>query len=366
MEHSGKTAWVFGAGASACEPYNIPLQRELLSTFLGQEANTGTQLEQLQSQVRDLCKAVYRGRNPADASLEEVFASYELVSSEGWGTSDDQAKAREAVVQLRKALLQTVKVRGRGDARKWKPHQRSDQQSPYAELLEKIAPLGCDDGLLSKHALVTMNYDINLDRCLINMRAEASGQVDVDYGFEFGNHRIPGEDLQFDRPGPRSLLLIRLHGALNWIRCCACEGLVTTVNRQATVVERQQCPLCKCAALEPVMVHPSHVRSYEDPILKLVWGRCFSELIGSDRWVFIGYSMPDADAHFRELIRSAMRLRVKRRKTTEVIWVGRRNETNDHRSWNAMAVNYHSVFRRRAEGWIDDGTGFCHFVSQIS
>ena len=156
-----------------------------------------------------------------DVTLEEVFSAFDIQEQAGWTTNEEKEVAIKAISDLRRMLVRATGVRGRGNALKYKPHKRNDEPSPYAELLEKLFPVNCRVDLLKAHVLATMNYDICLDRCLLNMRDNECGKIDLDYGVEFADYRLSSS---FERPSKRSVLLLRLHGGLNWKRCLACQA----------------------------------------------------------------------------------------------------------------------------------------------
>jgi hypothetical protein len=137
--------------------------------------------------------------------------------------------------------------------------------------------------------------------------------------------------------------------------------MFTTIDRHANVVRTDKCKLCRCDRLELVLVHPSYIREYDDPILQIVWGRFQEELITSDRWVFVGYSMPTADVHLREILRHVLRIRKERRKKTKIYWVGRK-ESDDDPNFESVAKNYHSIFENDVTGWNATDGGFADFV----
>ncbi len=206
-----------------------------------------------------------------------------------------------------------------------------------------------------------MNYDINLDRCIINMLNPSQGGLYLDYGIEFGDFRLPNS---FTRPKERSVLLLRLHGGLNWLRCKACQAMFTTIDKHARVIATALCRLCKSPTLDQVIVPPSYTREYTDPVLNIIWGRLYEELVSSDRWVFIGYSLPTADVHFREVLRHSHRMRKARKKKTRVVWVGKR-ATGPDSNWDQLALNYYSVFKESVKAWNATPDGFAHFVRSI-
>ena len=272
---ANRTVWLFGAGASACAPYEVPTQAGLLKRFASMSRPGPSSVQQgfetLRARVRDHCRRVLPGlpMEHEDVTLEEVFSAYELARDDPRSAADEVLQAADAFDDLLQALRITTYVFGRGDSKKWMPHARDDTPSPYAELVEKllpVLPLGP-----VRHALITFNYDVNLDRCLINLRGKAD--YDVDYGVTLANARCPNAP-PFEPPrSDRSVLLLRIHGALNWVRCRACRALFTTVVRQQEIPEELQCYACGKRRMDYVIVHPSYFRRYDDPVLQLVWGR---------------------------------------------------------------------------------------------
>ena len=366
LSKADKTIWVFGAGASFSKPYNVPIQANLLETFTKiKPPGSGKirdEFEKLKKSVEDACKIILPGAALKNVTLEEVFSAFEIQSQANWATDDKKAMSRTAISDLRRMLVLTTGVRGRGNALKYKPHKRNNGTSPYAELLEKLFPVKCKNDVIRAHVLVTMNYDINLDRCLLNMRDSKCGGIDLDYGVEFADYRLSGS---FERPGPRCVLLLRLHGGLNWKRCLACQALYTTVSSHANVLPRETCRMCGSERLDHVIVHPSFTRQYVDPVLQIVWGRLLEELRSADRWVFIGYSLPPADVHLRSLLRHAFNMRTDAGKKTSVFWVGYRKSPDDD-NWLNLGERFFHLFGNKAVAWEKAEEGFLGFVRELS
>ena len=314
-------------------------------------------LQSLRNRIKQHCARVQPGLewNSAELSLEEVFAAFELVLDDpNASTRDERRAAERALRDLSEGVRIATFVYGRGDARKFLPHDRNGVSSSYAELLETLYPRR---GAPVPSVFITMNYDINLDRCLIRLRRATQRIVDLDYGLLLANARCATAPL-FDEPRPRAAVLLRLHGGLNWVRCGACHSMFTTVNRHATVRAADACWSCGRETLGYVIVHPSFLRTYSDPVIRLVWGRARSELSDADRWIFIGYSLPDADVHLRELLRECLRRRRALNKATEVVFVGR-----DPGHVN-VAERYSRLFGTRLTVWRATPAGFSDFVSR--
>jgi hypothetical protein len=81
LADAGRTVWIFGAGASAPAPYDVPTQAMLLSHFasMGRPGSpiAQTKFESPKTRVREHCKRALPGLAMTDSelSLEEVFSS---------------------------------------------------------------------------------------------------------------------------------------------------------------------------------------------------------------------------------------------------------------------------------------------------
>jgi hypothetical protein len=187
-----RIAWIFGAGASAPEPYGVPTQARVLQHFLTMGRPGGptvqAKFDALRERVKAHGKRVLPGRElvDEDVTLEELFCSFELTIQDPRSTNAEVESARKAFDDLIQALRLSTYVFGRGDSNKWKPHARGGATSPYAELIEKLLPAGAVGPVA--HTFITFNYDVNLDRCLINLRGSAAN-FDLDYGFALANSR---------------------------------------------------------------------------------------------------------------------------------------------------------------------------------
>lgn len=367
LEQADSTVWIFGAGASRSEPYDIPIQTQLLQRFATMTrpgtAKFQAKLQELRERVRRYCQKVQPGvaYDDQNLTLEEVFSAYELVLREPRSSQEERLNAENALRDLGDALRHATMVFGRGDARHWKPHDRNGTPSPYAELLEKLFPKDGGAQSLKRHKLVTFNYDINLDRCLLNLRGAMN--VDLDYGIPLANSRSEGAP-GFSPPNPdRSVLLLRMHGALNWLRCMACLSCFTTVDHHAHAQEASECWSCRRNRLEYILVYPSYLRTYTDPLIQLTWGRCHEELVRAERWVFIGYSLPTADVHFRELLRDCLRIRDTRGMKTSVVLVGKGPE--NEQAFVDQLATYKRLFENSPAEllvWEPTAHGFSDFV----
>lgn len=363
-----KTLWIFGAGASV-EPYGVPTQARLLERFFNEKRRLPDrekkELEALRRRVFEICQRVQPGLEPQSPqiSLEEVFSAYEIAMDHPRTPPQKVEEARNAIQDLLKAIRFITSMDEDEYVYRWNASGRSGASAPYTALLKKLYPPGCVWGRIQAHSFVTLNYDLHLDRALLYMYSpkESAWGVDLDYGIEFADYRLGGG---FRRPREdRSALLLRPHGGLNWVHCLTCRAVFNTVDREAKeLIRRRQCLACRSRRLDHILVHPSYLRQYSNPVLQLVWGRCQEELLKAERWVFVGYSLPAADVHFRELLRHSLRLRKKRK--PEIIVVGKGPASRG--DWKTMQGNYQTALGEDVLAWAPHRKGFAQFVEELS
>lgn len=156
-------------------------------------------------------------------------------------------------------------------------------------------------------AVVTLNYDCALELAL------AYSNVPYQYS-------LPSE-----KPLDGAVPVLKLHGSLNWGHCTTedssihpivpyrVENFVQNVHiRPGTQqvllsisqsLDRLVCPECseKCTKT-PVIVPPSWNKTSVGDALKPVWRRAAAELNNARNIYAIGYSMPQTDLFFRDLL----------------------------------------------------------------
>jgi NAD-dependent SIR2 family protein deacetylase len=127
--------------------------------------------------------------------------------------------------------------------------------------------------------------------------------------------------------------LLMLHGSANWIYCDCCRRLFAeeigksaleafiyitrddfrllcksnpSVIRLVDGLSRRdkRCSYCE-SRLSARIATFSYRKEISIPQFQTVWQQAFSALRDSDAWLFIGYSLPDADFEFRHLLKSA-------------------------------------------------------------
>jgi len=121
--------------------------------------------------------------------------------------------------------------------------------------------------------------------------------------------------------GIYNIKLLKMHGSSTWLRC-PCSNLVYTglgmtepaygiyvTSRLSPFIQEHLDDREKefPSVLEPFIITPTFAKVFDLPHIQTTWHNAFIELREADEVVFIGYSLPDADYHFRALLRRAIR-----------------------------------------------------------
>ena len=151
---------------------------------------------------------------------------------------------------------------------------------------------------------ITFNYDDFLDEALF--RTEQWNPY-RGYGFFC---RASGDGIAKFSVGnfDSRLLLLKLHGSLNWrpklgySYPVALDSITHHHNWNGGDLDSHH------LEPEPVIVPPvlSKTSLVEQPVLRLVWSRAFTELATAHQVTFIGYSFPTTDIAVRTLFSEAM------------------------------------------------------------
>lgn len=168
-------------------------------------------------------------------------------------------------------------------------------------------------------SLVSLNWDIVAEKHLDALPTEYKYDIDVRY--------INGERIE---RGP--IRLYKMHGSSNWLYCDSCrqlyaprDGGKAALNlnaylephdfealgfREAAKLVRQQtrdprkCEWCE-TRLAGRLATFSYRKAFSINQFQTIWDRAYNALARADRWLFIGYSMPEADFEFKHLLKAA-------------------------------------------------------------
>lgn len=186
--------------------------------------------------------------------------------------------------------------------------------------------------MLGKHphesvSVISLNWDGLLEDAFFSVLRDLGGlhKADIDYCvytvpiFPHVPH-IPSTKQKAS--GIANFKLLKLHGSVNWFRCPSSNRIYTSVGlppKEALSVclkpgispfslEYQDSRENRCRPmLERFIVTPTFSKTFDLPHIQNIWQNAFLELRQATKVVFIGYSLPDADYHFKTLVRRAVR-----------------------------------------------------------
>jgi len=152
-----------------------------------------------------------------------------------------------------------------------------------------IAALAYAEGRIT---VITVNYD-----CLVEY-------ICYCMGLPYTYNRAWGDGLE----------LLKLHGSINWVQCSKCEDKgslrVSPIEHhqhklypKVCYIERSETICTKCEAeLTPLIVPPTWQKEMDHEVLRKTWSRAAGALLDAEVLVVVGYSLPIADSHVRELL----------------------------------------------------------------
>lgn len=193
-------------------------------------------------------------------------------------------------------------------------------------------------------AIISFNYDVVVDIALAKRadeffdfsRADVemlgdSAQLDIDYAADFTN--LPPSSTQ-----TVPFQLLKLHGSFNWVTSALSGNLYfgglqksvgAVMEYQQSLGEHQRLaaervgdmfgffdqrtnmtdPEAEIAALEPVLITPTHLKDLRNYHLSTIWRAAEEALRRASHITFIGYSLPGDDLHIKYLFKHAIETR---------------------------------------------------------
>ena len=290
-------AIILGAGASSAE--GAPLQKDLFKAYFQSFPGSSDAEHWMFRRLADFFKKMFFINVKKKLSESTEFPTFE----EAMGLLDLAEQRREA-------------MKGMPYEGIWSDYHRiRDYKYSLIFLMAKIidktlrTSLGHHtrlvrnlhtSGTLQRTVFVSTNYDILIDNALVSLRNQ---EVMLDYGLDFTNF----EDIDdWHKPNPGAVKLFKVHGSLNWLYCPACSSLTLTPLEkgvmQLLINSKSHCKTCRTPIL-PIIVPPTYFKDMSNYFLTSVWHQLEQTLREVDHLAFCGYSFPDADLHFKYLLK---------------------------------------------------------------
>jgi hypothetical protein len=321
--YTADTALILGAGFSKCA--GIPLQGEFSGTILSDSFNTPADLTITKALKEFLASAFYWTEGSPLPSLEDIFTMIDLSAGSGHNLG------RKLTPKLLRAIRRMLIYRVFSIL-----DQRFDPSKEISALLQSFIPAKKP---ITTH-FVVLNWDIVLERHL----QFYDSNIGIDYCVQA--LEWSGED----RHELRRVGIAKVHGSSNWVYCDNCKsvfydryrklslsihaGLIkadfrlfdesVTDRRFSQIVgisaKERNCRLCQ-ASVGPHIATFSFKKSFRTHAFASSWLAAEKILTDAKRWIFIGYSLPDADYEFKHLLKTTHLKYAKGTKPQKVIEV---------------------------------------------
>ena len=245
---------------------------------------------------------------------------------------------------------------------------------PSRDFIENISKL-LSNGSYSKVSIISTNYDLIIDNALLEKKKSCNYAIrlrdsifwdqnekreNVRVNSAHGNWRFQNNEGGINEG---DILLVKIHGSLNWFYCPKCDEIDITVGRKgATQLARDHqkfiCINRFCTSnYEPLIVTPTMLKVYDNSFLKELWGKSGKMISETDKLIFIGYFLHPADYHIRSLITKSL---VKNGKNPDVLVIDQKPEDKEvKKRYQALfgknKVNFQPI---ELEGLLNDWNKF--------
>jgi hypothetical protein len=298
-----KVAFILGAGFSKCA--ELPVQAEFSPLVTSEDFDSPADLliTEIISSFLEEAFGWKKGREiPA---LEDVFTSIDLSANNGHYLGHTYSP--EMLRALRRMLIYRI-------------FQILDQRFRVCpeidQLLRHYLPNDC--------SFIVMNWDIVLEKHL----NEIDPSLEVDYVSPSYNWST---NLQ-ENPA-RAVKICKMHGSGNWMYCENCKSVFYQLDKKVSLhtkvglqlrdfqlfnvsfqeqeiadalaeVQGNRCRRCHNIFSSHIATF-SYRKSFSTAAYSAIWNEAENLLAEADNWIFIGYSLPEADFELKHLIKSA-------------------------------------------------------------
>jgi len=301
--------FVFGAGASYAD--GAPLQKEILPIIMAgkipdiEESETGQIVREFidDNFAWDEKKGAYPTLETVFGFLDHFISQEEHLSSKYSNTMIRAIK--EGLIKLIHFVIS---------------EKTNREAKIYHSFWETLLESGTDFSIL------TLNYDTLLEEAF---KSIYPGKGCIDYGVYLMNYELHremdwvsagGPAYSQERKGPFPVKIMKAHGSLNWKYCNCCNQVLLTpwdtkINlynnffkpdgEAVNGLNRNHCPI-DGSDFETLIIPPSHIKRISHPVISQVLNQALREIRLCKKVIFVGYSFPDADVHFKALFKKSL------------------------------------------------------------
>lgn len=323
-----KTVYVLGAGFSAGA--GLPIQSRVLGNILSKigysfsgilatESEKAFQ-ESLNGKIDDITAFVRRCFPHQDQMLEDIFT---LLDQSIRTSSHFKGYSGVQLEEIRKTWIELLVGYFHALSAGYLQSNKTVCQRYVTALLKQKIVQGQDSDPCS---IISLNWDSVIEDSFYEVldKTRVHGKADIDYcvyttPLDKSTHTPSTKQ---KAAGLFNLKLLKIHGSTTWLRCPNSNhiytGLGSPENPYKIYVQARKSPFIEkyypdseddngAPLLEPFIITPTYAKIFDQPHIQTTWHNAYVELREASKIVFVGYSLPEADYHFRTLLRRAIR-----------------------------------------------------------
>lgn len=300
FKHEVDTAIILGAGFS--RNAKLPLTSEMSKAIL--EDNQGDEIDQKIIKVLKefLDKAFSWSEGNTIPSLEDLFTMIDLSANTGhnlgrkYGPKKLLGLRRMLIYRLFKVLDKEFKVSE--EIKNFLRHYLKRDNVPLTHF-------------------VVLNWDIVLEKHLIKELHDIN--ITVDYCIQ----AKPWNGLDTSKNDQRKVGVAKVHGSGNWLYCDRCQTVFYDLSQKIGLLSRDKiiknleqfgiklknqptiCPSCNSNnTIDSHIATFSYKKDFHTHAFKSSWWAAKQILTKAKNWIFVGYSLPEADYEFKHLLKT--------------------------------------------------------------
>lgn len=295
-----KTAIILGAGFS--KNSGLPVQSEIPAQLISD--NKEAEVEQVFTKIlKKFLKNVYGSSDSSNLpNLDDIFTCIDISTNSGHHLGMKYSPLH--LRMIRRILVYRVFSILEGYFRP------SDDIKTLIGLLHQK---------FLRNNYVVLNWDTLLEKYLLSMYPGI--------GIDYCNEGLPWQSGK-DGAGNQIIKIMKIHGSSNWLYCDNCRTLFYDlydsiplykkagfkrtdlelfedfrgVKNAERLLTGNRCNLCGNIVSSHIATF-SYRKTFRMNSFPSIWNEAEKALSHSDKWIFIGYSLPDADYEFKHLLK---------------------------------------------------------------
>ncbi|HOM02114.1 MAG TPA: hypothetical protein PLH43_04725 [Acetivibrio sp.] len=230
----------------------------------------------------------------------------------------------------------------------------------YSKEVDKLIRFFIGAGLEHTGFLV-LNWDTVLEKYIY----EIDPGITVDY-CNGGKYLTGDSCFEENKDESKRIEILKIHGSSNWLYCDNCRVLINDTMSKVPNIRKVGfkssdfelfdemkgmtdrvstdgigCPVCGDTVSAHIATQ-SYRKSFRTNTFPNIWDKAEDMLTNSERWIFIGYSLPQADYEFKHLLKICelkLRHRKDRKLSIDVVLLDSESTTMKYRSFFGNKIN---------------------------